>query len=870
MHVSYPYALLSDLAYAIDFADLTAKTPTTLSGGTPFNYTAKALYQNSAFTSNNTALTGFAAKSSDFAVTVFQNGSQYVIAFRGSDSTADIKDSALPFRGIGRGNYNDQVRDAIEFVRAFMDQVSGNVVLTGHSLGGALAGIAGSYFNLDTYTIAPVPYQTVATNAAAGGEMVTTIDPDTQQPTQTFNPYPTPANATGTPFFSKLHNYRIDGEIAGNELPSPTPGEVVRWNRPSGFSNDANIVNWTSPFDQKLHSVSTHAMVSYGEGYGAQKWKAADHFLYLIVSEPKELYADGQGQTPAAEWQNWYDFTNKLNFRPGQDTGALDSLFDDMEGLGKRITEKSGGLLGSEAVRDALSKISIQFSARLVGQSVPSGGADRDGVLDFNETSASIDLDETTTWSGVANGIVAKPEFVTSVFSTTGWNSVQSKQRVATSLSVNDLRLPPGLHELIGNRLDQIRDRRAGAGLDVGLDRHSGNQLQAAEAGNLALWQRDPDGVVTQARLLILSDIRRDELDLAADLRRGALVECGEAQHHGLTDPDLVDGVRCDPGLDGQHVASRDDQHDRLAGGDDTSHRMDGELMDAAVLRRADVDALERVLGRNPLLDQLGRLRPDFGQLLADLAAKVLIDLQDLKPGFGDLSPGLRDRRDQRSSFSPEARRVPLQCRHACDLDEVLAPQLTYAVELLDDELDLAILGDDLLLEAADKLLDLRDPLVELRLLPRARRAAQLEEHPLSGKDARNGRIGPARGEVFRKGHLGFVVPLRFKPRLSRRELIQALEHHGEVGARDGLIQAYEKSAGVDLIPVADVQLRHDTPGRVLYFLRVRIHHEGAGGYHRAGDLGRASPAADTAGQDDRGPEGEAEVKAERRSLAPV
>jgi hypothetical protein len=103
MHVSYPYALLSDLAYAIDFADLTAKTPTTLSGGTPFNYTAKALYQNSAFTSNNTALTGFAAKSSDFAVTVFQNGSQYVIAFRGSDSTAVIRESALPFRGVGRG-----------------------------------------------------------------------------------------------------------------------------------------------------------------------------------------------------------------------------------------------------------------------------------------------------------------------------------------------------------------------------------------------------------------------------------------------------------------------------------------------------------------------------------------------------------------------------------------------------------------------------------------------------------------------------------------------------------------------------------------------------------------------------------------------
>jgi hypothetical protein len=77
-------------------------------------------------------------------VTVFKKGSPNTIAFRGSEGAADVANSI----GIGNGTYNDQVRDAIEFVGAFLAQVTTNVVLTGHSLGGALAGIAGSYFGL--------------------------------------------------------------------------------------------------------------------------------------------------------------------------------------------------------------------------------------------------------------------------------------------------------------------------------------------------------------------------------------------------------------------------------------------------------------------------------------------------------------------------------------------------------------------------------------------------------------------------------------------------------------------------------------------------------------------------------------------------
>ena len=94
-------------------------------------------------------------------------------------------------------------------------------------------------------------------------------------------------------------------------------------------------------------------------------------------------------------------------------------------------------------------------------------------------------------------------------------------------------------------------------------------------------------------------------------------LKAGKAQHGGLADAHLVDVLRLDPGLDGQLVGVGHDQHDRLAGGDDAAHRVHGELMHHAVLRRADVDALELVLGRDLALDQLAILRVGSRQLLA-------------------------------------------------------------------------------------------------------------------------------------------------------------------------------------------------------------------------------------------------------------
>src|SRR3954447_3544639 len=77
--------------------------------------------------------------------------------------------------------------------------------------------------------------------------------------------------------------------------------------------------------------------------------------------------------------------------------------------------------------------------------------------------------------------------------------------------------------------------------LDEALHRHPGHQLQPAQARQLRLGYRDPDRVVGRACLLISRHVRRHAAYRAVQLRRGALVEGGKAQHRLLTNPDLID-----------------------------------------------------------------------------------------------------------------------------------------------------------------------------------------------------------------------------------------------------------------------------------------------------------------------------------------
>ena len=96
-------------------------------------------------------------------------------------------------------------------------------------------------------------------------------------------------------------------------------------------------------------------------------------------------------------------------------------------------------------------------------------------------------------------------------------------------------------------------------------------------------------------------------------------------------------------------------------------------------MRRADIDALELILGRHLLLDQLGGLAADLGEVLADLGAHVLIDLQDLQLGLGDLALGLGDRGDQLPALAIEPLLLALERGDPRVGNQILLPELVDA-----------------------------------------------------------------------------------------------------------------------------------------------------------------------------------------------
>ena len=142
----------------------------------------------------------------------------------------------------------------------------------------------------------------------------------------------------------------------------------------------------------------------------------------------------------------------------------------------------------------------------------------------------------------------------------------------------------------------------------------------------------------------------------------------------------------CDAGLDDEAVRLRHDQHDRLARVDDAADRMHRELVHEAVLRGADVDALELVLGRHLALDELADLGLAVAQFGRHLALEVLDELDDLQLGLSDLALGAGDRGDELALLAIEPRGLALQGGEARDRHEVLLVELLHSLEFLIDE----------------------------------------------------------------------------------------------------------------------------------------------------------------------------------------
>jgi hypothetical protein len=107
------------------------------------------------YTLNNSyEVVDFISTSTDMQALLLKSGTQYVIAFRGTQEDADIDVDAI----VGLSNINGQYADAVAFVNTMKTKYgisNSTLTLTGHSLGGILTQQVGATMHIQGYAYNP-------------------------------------------------------------------------------------------------------------------------------------------------------------------------------------------------------------------------------------------------------------------------------------------------------------------------------------------------------------------------------------------------------------------------------------------------------------------------------------------------------------------------------------------------------------------------------------------------------------------------------------------------------------------------------------------------------------------------------------------
>ena len=257
--------------------------------------------------------------------------------------------------------------------------------------------------------------------------------------------------------------------------------------------------------------------------------------------------------------------------------------------------------------------------------------------------------------------------------------------------------------------------------------------------------------------------------------------------------------------------------------------------MDDAILRGANVDALELVFGRHLAFDEFAEPAVELAQFFGDLAGEVLIDLQDLQLDLADLAARLRHREHRLGALAGQPRRLALQRDQPVDLHQVLAPELAHALELAPDQVDL--LGFGLLQREVplDLLAKLGGALLELRFLADTHAAPRLEQLAFAIHDGSDIGVLGAGEKLSRKDNLLGPIALGDEAGAPRGHLVEPLEHDRKVCARDGVVEPQDDVSRAHALAVAHEQFADDPAGRMLDLLHVGIDHDRCRRDHRTG-----------------------------------
>lgn len=346
-----------------------------------------------------------------------------VISYRGTDDFDSLDDfftSEDAANGwlLGNGNYNAaQGTLAIEFYKDVTAQVGGpgddlqtvDVSLTGHSLGGGLAGYVGALYGQDADIFDSMDYLSAATNAHFYASL-SPSDPN----------YATLAAPLinliydGDPPWALDDNGVVASHIEGEALDSNFIRQVPSQEYSIGDNVDLPGIDAIG-----LHSMATMVMTLYADALADDDWKLASQYFWPVLYSDAfalSIGADVPGQLATDD--KHADILRQViaysaideGTRVFGDTGIV-ALYDDANDLGKAL-----GVAGvSDQLVDRatdISRVLVQFGGQLAlnrveGAHVPSPV--EAGVLTYsdvaNNRSLSIGFADDL-WQAAGGGVL--------------------------------------------------------------------------------------------------------------------------------------------------------------------------------------------------------------------------------------------------------------------------------------------------------------------------------------------------------------------------------------------------------------------------------------------------------------------------------
>ena len=375
----------------------------------------------------NTQATGFYAIAYNVgAVAGFEPGST-VISYRGTDDPSPFNLESDFWTGWTIGAGFDSASQAA-FAKSFYTNVTGlspyqppeNVILTGHSLGGGLAGFVSALSGAPAVGFDHMPFGVAAVSDAATEAYLRNGGTAPSSFASVGMAYPQPGI---------LRGYNVEGEalelvrsgtvawilssLLSGFVPTPlnTFLQAYGYDLADATSDYEALVNQTvlgtygADFGGAAAAVNRHSQAllvtllfaqnQWGSEGGTSDWQsAAPYFLPLLndagIAAALGLQQGSTGGAPAGGQMASMIAYSALDegTRPFGDTG-IRALFNDGSDLGRAIDSQNFELLASEANRSALGSIIVHFAAKKALNAIIGDFTLREGTL-YNQNNRAL------------------------------------------------------------------------------------------------------------------------------------------------------------------------------------------------------------------------------------------------------------------------------------------------------------------------------------------------------------------------------------------------------------------------------------------------------------------------------------------------